>query len=188
MGQADLSWPWRSPPSHQASMADRMVWRPEWPHLQQGLPCRQRVCNRIDACDFQSLRQRQPRQNRGQGARQQGFARAGNTNHQDIVAASTGNFKGTFGVFLPFYVLKVDRPRRRKGRAEWQCVRVTKDRLPPAQMVDQMAQAVNRIDLDLAHQSRFGSILGRHKKPTKTSLARHAGNRQHTVDMTHPAV
>ena len=57
---------------------------------------------------FQSLLQRQGRQNGGESFGQHGFARTRWANHNNVVTPGSGNFQCPLDVFLPLYVREIN--------------------------------------------------------------------------------
>ncbi len=67
----------------------------------------QQARQRMDHRGFQRLGGAQRRQDARQTGGQHRLARAGRTDHQDMVAACRGNFQRTFGAFLPLHVAEI---------------------------------------------------------------------------------
>lgn len=68
---------------------------------------RQHIGDRINPCYFQRLGERQARQNGRKGFREQRFACAGRSAHDEIVPARRRNLQRPFHMFLPPHLLEI---------------------------------------------------------------------------------
>ncbi len=83
----------------------RMMWRAERAPIGE-CAARQLAGDRVDERDFEKFARIERRENRWQARREHGFAGAGRSVHQKIVAAG-GDFERPLGAFLAFDVAEI---------------------------------------------------------------------------------
>ncbi len=88
--------------AHQPGVADGVVRGAEGAVADQRHIRRELVGHGVDARHIQGFVDGHARQDARQGARQQGLAGAGRTDHQDVVPAGRGHFQGALDVLLAF--------------------------------------------------------------------------------------
>ena len=107
MCHADLAGHGIRAAAHQCHVADGVVWGAERPCGHEGGIAGQNARHRVDFGRFERLVQGEGREDGGQAAREHGFAGAGRTDQDHVVAAGRGEFEGAFDVFLAAHVAEI---------------------------------------------------------------------------------
>ena len=125
--------------------------------LAQQSAAAQTAGDRLDHAEFERLGRFERRQDARQPRRQHRFARAGRSDHQQIVGAGGGDFERAFGALLALHVLQVEAggARRRQFRLG------RRQQLRALEMVDDRQQVRRRDDLDLAGPGRLAAARAR---------------------------
>ena len=122
----------------------------------------------VDPGRLQALGGRQRRQDRGQPLGQQRLAGARRADHQDVVAASSGDQESALGVVLSF---DVDEVLVRVGMLGEQLVEIDGLRVHvnlSGQEADGFSQAADGIDVEALDDGGFGGIGPGNEQPVAT--------------------
>jgi hypothetical protein len=188
MREADLARPGLSATADEPRVTDRMVRR-----AKRSLRDERRLGweNAGDAIDFrhvERLLRRHRRQDRGQGARQQRFARTGRPDHEHVVATARGDFKRALHVLLSAHLAEVRAvPDRRCCRAV-AIARVFRDGLGAAEMRHELRERPHRDDAHALNQTCLARIRLRHVHRGDAPFFRQGDHGQHAVRVADGAI
>ena len=136
----------------------------------------------VDASGLQALGGGQRRQDGRQSLGQQGFARAGRADHQDVVTAGRGDEQGALGVVLAFHI---DEVLVHVGMLGEEFVEI--DGLGvhvdlPGEEADGLGEAADRIDIQSLDDGGFGGVGPGHEQPIAALGDGLEGHREDPLD------
>ena len=147
----------------------------------------QRVGDAVNFCGLQGLIERERWENGRQPFGQHGFARAGRTDHDDVMPARRGYLDGPLRVLLALHFLKVHFVARPLPEYRIQVDRCRCDRRPVVEMLDDLLERLRRIDGKFLDHSRLFGVFLRDIERADAGLSRFHGNREHPTHLSdHP--
>ena len=183
MRHRDFAGPRAGPAPDHGGHAGGMVRRAERAPIGQR-PALQRPGDRRNHRDFQKLRRRERRQQRGQAHGEHRLARPGRAGEQKIVTAGGGDLQGALGALLPLHIGKV---RQRAARSLKPRPR-TLQKLAPGEVIDELNERGGREHRHV--RARPGSFRAAFLRADQTMAARIGadGGRQHAGNRGEPPV
>src|SRR5579884_772073 len=115
MGERNFAWPRHNAAANQSGVRDCVVWRAE---RSQAYQARSGIKHSGDAMNFGRLEcffKSERREYRRDALGKHRLAGSGWTNHENVVTAGTGHFKGALGSLLSPHVFEVDGKMLRFG-------------------------------------------------------------------------
>ncbi len=123
-----------------------------------------------------------------QPAREHGFARAGGTDHQQVVPAGGGHLQGALGMLLALDLAEIHRVAR-VGLEQLLRVDPGGSDLPgPGKELRGLGQRVDPDHLQPLDHRRLGGVLPRQEQPPDPQLAATGGHRQSSLDRLEAAI
>lgn len=185
MGQTDLARAGDRAAAGEARPRNRMVRRAEGARADDRIPAAGQSGDGVDLGRLDHLLPAHVRQDRGQTARHHRLAGARRTDAEHVVPAGRGDLEGALDALLTLDVGKIGqrqirrRERRRRGGAKL---------LFAAQMGDQLAHALDAIDLHALGKGGLGGVFGREKELFHAAALRRDGHGQRAGDAPQRAV
>ena len=183
MRERDLARPRAQSAADQRWHARRMVRAAERPHVGERAAF-EHAGDRGDHRDFEQLRRRERRQDRGQPRREHRLAGAGRADHQEIVPAGRRDLERALGALLALDVLEID-----KRAVDLADLRLwAREHLRAAEMIGELDEGRRGDDVHLrARPGGFRAADGRTDQPFAARI-RPDRSRQHAGDRCDRAV
>src|SRR5262249_28094095 len=187
VSEAHFARIWERAAAEQPNVANGVMRRPEWSRGDEGFFGIQQPGDAVNLCGFNRLLERKRRNDRRDTFGQHRFARAGGTDHQDVVTAGHCDFNGPFDVSLTFYVSEIDviilvgGKKSGQNRVRWEQWSVAR------QKSQSMTTICNAVDIDIVDHCGLDGIRFGDKQRALAATPRLQCNRQnafHWADRT----
>src|SRR6202171_2527058 len=179
---------WNRAAAEKADVANGVMRRAEWTGGNKRAIAIKQARDAVDLGRFNRFIERHRWNDRGDAFRQHRFARAGRTDHENVVPAGNGHFDRAFDGALSFYVGKIDLVVLVRGEKIGQVTASRKKRELTAHEFECLPQILHAVDVDLVDHGGLARVGFRHEQGALAAFARFQRDRQDTFDRPHRAI